>query len=169
MKALPFAEPMIEPKRFSVRRAEPSDAEALMLLLAEHADYERAERPTMSAVALSKLLGSDYSRLIVWIARVEGVVAGYASGSAEVATWKPDEYFHLDCLFVRDGFRGKRGGREIFDTVAAFAIARGFSRIEWQTPAWNDGAIRFYESLGANASAKQRFTFTLRRSEGRCA
>lgn len=40
---------------------------------------------------------------------------------------------------------------------STLALERGMPRIEWQTPAWNARAARFYERLGARALPKLRF------------
>ena len=34
----------------------------------------------------------------------------------------------------------------------------GCEAMQWQTPVWNEGAIRFYDRLGATRLAKQRYT-----------
>jgi ribosomal protein S18 acetylase RimI-like enzyme len=38
------------------------------------------------------------------------------------------------------------------------ARAQGCEALQWQTPVWNEGAIRFYDRLGATRLAKQRYT-----------
>jgi RimJ/RimL family protein N-acetyltransferase len=47
--------------------------------------------------------------------------------------------------------------------VTAEARALGLTEVQWQTPSWNEGAIRFYDRLGARARAKTRFTLTVER------
>ena len=37
----------------------------------------------------------------------------------------------------------------------------GCANLQWQTPAWNEAAIRFYDRLGAGRLAKQRYTLPL--------
>lgn len=41
--------------------------------------------------------------------------------------------------------------------VGALARALGLGHVEWQTPDWNEGAIRFYDRLGATARPKLRY------------
>ncbi|WP_324609629.1 hypothetical protein [Streptomyces sp. WM6386] len=69
---------------------------------------------------------------------MDGAVVGYATCSAEVSTWDGSEYLHMDCLFLRHGHRG-------------------LGQVQWQTPAWNEGAIRFYGRIGATSKDKRRF------------
>lgn len=42
--------------------------------------------------------------------------------------------------------------------VISHARTAGYSSLEWQTPAWNEHAIRFYSRTGAAAQDKRRFT-----------
>jgi GNAT superfamily N-acetyltransferase len=46
---------------------------------------------------------------------------------------------------------------------AAADVARedGCFELQWQTPSWNEGAIRFYQRLGARSTSKERFTLPL--------
>ncbi len=83
---------------------------------------------------------------------------GYATCVPEFATWAGAEYLHMDCLYLRPGHRGRGIGRALIDAVAAHAAALGLPEVQWNTPDWNDGAIRFYDRLGATARTKQRYT-----------
>ncbi|MGP3950192.1 hypothetical protein [Streptomyces sp. 7N604] len=40
----------------------------------------------------------------------------------------------------------------------AEARGLGLTEVQWQTPAWNEGAARFYERLGARAKEKLRYS-----------
>ncbi|WP_017600570.1 GNAT family N-acetyltransferase, partial [Nocardiopsis lucentensis] len=85
-------------------------------------------------------------------------VVGYATCSPEVSTWDGCEYLHMDCLFLRDGTRGAGLGARIMDAVADTARGLGLTEVQWQTPVWNEDAIRFYDRLGARAKEKLRYT-----------
>ncbi|MCX4819308.1 GNAT family N-acetyltransferase [Streptomyces sp. NBC_01142] len=54
--------------------------------------------------------------------------------------------------------------RLLMDAVTAEALALGLDEVQWQTPSWNEGAITFYDRLGA--SSKERLRFTLRPGTG---
>ncbi|MFI0774554.1 GNAT family N-acetyltransferase [Streptomyces sp. NPDC021212] len=47
------------------------------------------------------------------------------------------------------------------DAVTAHARDLGLTEIQWNTPAWNEGAVRFYERLGAQAKEKLRYTLSV--------
>jgi GNAT superfamily N-acetyltransferase len=90
-----------------------------------------------------------------------GERVGYASWSLEASTWQAAEYAHLDCLYLREATRGRGAGRLLMGAVEAEARSAGAGELQWQTPAWNEGAIRFYRRTGARDDAKARFTLPL--------
>ena len=67
-------------------------------------------------------------------------------------------FLHLDCLYLDPAARGLRLGPALLDAAVCRARALGCEQLQWQTPVWNDGAIRFYDRLGATRLAKQRYT-----------
>lgn len=148
----------------AVRRARPEDLPRVAELAAEHAVYEKSAPPVPDlAERLGVLLfASPVPRLRCLVAEVSGEIVGYATCSTEFSTWDAREYLHMDCLFLRDGHRGLGLGTLLMDAVAAEARELGLSEIQWQTPAWNEGAIRFYDRLGARSKDKLRYTLPLR-------
>ena len=144
--------------------ARPDDLEALQLLIREHALFERAAAPDGELVRrLESLLFSPAPRLHAIVAEGDGGLAGYATASLEVSTWQASEFLHLDCLYLRAGARGAGVGRRILDRVRVLACELGASEVQWQTPDWNDDAVRFYERQGAVYRDKKRFTLDLTR------
>ncbi|MDA2815307.1 GNAT family N-acetyltransferase [Nocardiopsis sp. RSe5-2] len=145
----------------AVRRARPGDLPRIAELAAEHAAYEKAPPPAPGlAERLGGLLfGRPEPRLHCLVALDPGGgIAGYATCSPEVSTWQGREYLHMDCLFLSEGARGLGLGRQVMDAVADTARELGLTEVQWQTPAWNEGAIRFYDRLGAGATDKLRYT-----------
>jgi len=69
----------------------------------------------------------------------------------------------MDCLYLQPAYRGRGIGWEMMRAVARQAHELGCAFIEWQTPAWNETAARFYANLGATRSEKIRFRWNLRR------
>lgn len=63
----------------------------------------------------------------------------------------------MDCLYVCADARGAGVGRMLFDVVVAHARASGRAELQWQTPAWNTDAARFYRRAGAAEAAKLRY------------
>jgi GNAT superfamily N-acetyltransferase len=70
-------------------------------------------------------------------------------------------YLHLDCLFVREGWRNRAIGRQLWQALHDFALALDCRQMQWQTPEWNTGAARFYLRLGACELRKRRYVLAL--------
>ncbi|MFD9437002.1 GNAT family N-acetyltransferase [Streptomyces sp. NPDC060002] len=143
-----------------VRHAERSDLARVAELAAQHAEYERAAPPVPDlAKRLAELLfDAPTPRLYCLVAELpDGEVVGYATCAPELSTWEGREYLLMDCLFLTPGHRGLGLGALVMSAVAAQARSLGMNEVQWQTPAWNEGAIRFYARLGALGTDKRRF------------
>ncbi|MFH9069066.1 GNAT family N-acetyltransferase [Streptomyces alboflavus] len=148
-----------------VRHARPADLARVAELAAEHAVYEKAAPPVPDlAERLGVLLfETPAPRLRCLVAEADdGEVVGYATCAPEISTWDGREYLHMDCLFLRSASRGSGLGAALMEAVVAEARALGADEVQWQTPAWNEGAIRFYDRLGARAKEKLRYSLPVR-------
>ncbi len=143
-----------------IRDAPPEDAAALLQLIRDHAVYEQSHA-VLSVEALRHLLEMPKPPTSLIVAEEDGVLVGYAALTFDYSLWRGEEYGHLDCLFVRDGLRGRRIGERLLSGVKARARAAGARQLEWQTPDWNEGAVRFYRREGGTASLKMRFSLDL--------
>jgi GNAT superfamily N-acetyltransferase len=56
---------------------------------------------------------------------------------------------YLEDLFVRPSSRKKGIGRKLLKHLAGVAVSRDYGRLEWRVLDWNEPAIRFYRSIGA--------------------
>jgi GNAT superfamily N-acetyltransferase len=145
-----------------VRGARPGDIHQLVQLIEDHAAYERADPPSPHlGERLPAIIFGQPARLHVLVAAVGDRLVGYASASLEASTWHAAEYLHLDCLYLAEGARGGGIGGLLLDDVRALAVALGASHVEWQTPEWNEGAIRFYDRTAAVRRSKYRYTLAL--------
>ncbi|MEU2240711.1 GNAT family N-acetyltransferase [Streptomyces sp. NPDC018338] len=106
--------------------------------------------------------GGGSPRLRCFVAELpDGSLAGYATCAPELSTWDGVAYLHMDCLYLTSTARGHGLGPLLMDAVRAEARALGLTEIQWQTPAWNEGAIRFYDRLGATSKEKRRYTMAV--------
>jgi GNAT superfamily N-acetyltransferase len=141
-----------------VRPVRSSDMAALVAMCDEHARHERVPyRRAGKAEALSQALFCATPRLHGWVADAAGELAGYATAALEFSTWQGGEFLHMDCLFVREGRRGHGIGAALLQAVCDFVRRSGCAEIQWQTPAWNEDAARFYRRAGAVEQPKRRF------------
>lgn len=145
-----------------VRPAGPSDAQNLAQLCAEHAAYERIPYEARGhAQRLREALHAG--RLKAWVleSAEEGGYLGYAACTLDFATLTGRPFLHLDCLYLRPEARGRGLGSRLLEAAFAYGRDRGCRQVQWQTPDWNEGAIRFYARAGATHALKARFSLAL--------
>jgi GNAT superfamily N-acetyltransferase len=63
---------------------------------------------------------------------------------------------HLEDLYVQPAHRGCGLGKALITAVAKLAVERGCGRYEWTVLDWNQPAINFYHSLGAEMKSDWR-------------
>lgn len=146
-----------------VRAAEPGDLQEIVAMIHEHAAYEKGgPLPSDLALRLAPLLfGAPPSGLRCFVGvSQDRTLVGFSTVTTELSTWQASEFLSMDCLFIRAHARGKGLGKLFMTAVTEEASSRGITIVQWQTPNWNEGAIRFYDRLGVSRSTKQRYTFS---------
>ncbi|WP_163014556.1 GNAT family N-acetyltransferase, partial [Pseudomonas viridiflava] len=56
---------------------------------------------------------------------------------------------YLEDLYITPEHRGTGAGKQMLKHLARQACDNGCGRFEWSVLDWNEPAIRFYESIGA--------------------
>lgn len=145
-----------------IRLCQPRDLPELIHLCAKHAEYERADySPDGKHDALKEALFHDPARLHCLVVDSGETIVGYASYTFDFSTWDASRFLYLDCLYLEPEWRGRHIGEELLVKLRKIAKQKNCVNIQWQTPAFNDGAIRFYLKQGALLKEKARFTLPL--------
>jgi GNAT superfamily N-acetyltransferase len=116
------------------------------------AAYERAlhEVEATEAQLYEALFGPE-PRTYALVAEYHGTVAGFAVWFLNFSTWLGRHGVYLEDLYVRPELRGLRYGRALLQELARICVDRGYGRLEWAVLDWNEPALEFYRSLGAEA------------------
>lgn len=141
-----------------IRPLERRDLAELVDLCREHAAFERATWVEGERVQNLERLLLDSDLAFAWVIEGDDELAGFATARRELSTWDAALYLHLDCLYLREAYRGRGWGQILIRKAAETALESGAVNLQWQTPTWNHDAIRFYERLGAAGKEKLRFT-----------
>jgi ribosomal protein S18 acetylase RimI-like enzyme len=145
-----------------IRPARPADVPDLVQLMHEHASFERSAPPSQHLVErLPAMMFASDAPIHAIVAESSRGLVGYATCSIEVSTWQGEHYLHLDCLFLRPASRGGGTGTRMMNEITNIARERGLRQVQWQTPDWNESAIRFYERTGAATARKLRYVLEL--------
>ncbi len=133
-----------------IRPAHPDDVDTLVELIHELAEFERSPGSVeIAAVQLHDALFGPSPTVFAHVADEEGSVVGMAIWFLTFSTWTGRHGIHLEDLYVRPGSRSGGVGRALVAELAAIAERAGYARVEWSVLDWNENAIRFYRSLGA--------------------
>jgi len=135
----------------TIRPAGPADAETLVSLILELAEYERLTHEAVpDAEALRKHLAPEAQpRCEALIAEQDGQPIGFALYFHNYSTFLTRWGIYLEDIYVKPAYRGKGTGFALLKRVAEIAVERGCRRLDWAVLDWNEPAIAFYRKLGA--------------------
>ncbi|HEX5224607.1 MAG TPA: GNAT family N-acetyltransferase [Solirubrobacteraceae bacterium] len=133
-----------------VRPATREDVPLLLELFGELARYEKLEQLLVAdEQLLTRALFGERPAAEALIAELDGEVAGYAVFYSTFSTFLAVQGIWLEDLYVRPDRRKSGAGRALLAAVAATLLERGGQRLEWSALDWNELALGFYRSLGA--------------------
>ncbi len=132
-----------------IRVATIQDAALLRTMIRELAAYEKElEFVTIREEDLAQDGFGENPRFHALIAEWDHQPAGYALFFGYYSTWVGRGLF-LEDLFVREAYRGHGIGKALLAKVARIAVDEHCYGIHWEVLDWNEPAIEFYKSLGA--------------------
>ena len=149
-----------------IREAQPEDATDLLRLIQALAEYElepAAVKTTEDALRLAlgsspavADVGTTEPRVHALVAEVDGRIIGIALWFLTYSTWTGKPTLYLEDLFVEPAKRRAGVGRELMAALTTEAERRGCARMEWSVLEWNEPAIAFYKSFGADPLTEWR-------------
>ncbi|MEW2428047.1 GNAT family N-acetyltransferase [Micromonospora sp. NPDC047644] len=159
---------MTSPVIPTIRPVRPEDVPAVVAMVHELAEYERApEQCHLTDEQLTSALftgaadsgvasdapsrggGPSAAALFGHVAVDEhDEPIGFALWFLNFSTWAGVHGIHLEDLYVRPSARGTGAGRLLLAALADICVRRGYQRLEWQMIDWNPAA-GFYASIGA--------------------
>ncbi len=133
-----------------IRKAVEADVAVILSLIKELAVYEKlSHEVTATEEILRNSLFGKKSFAEVILAEYNGETAGQALFFHNFSTFLGRPGIYLEDLFVRPQYRGKGIGKKLLMEVIKIAKERKCGRVEWVVLNWNEPAINFYKSLGA--------------------
>jgi GNAT superfamily N-acetyltransferase len=133
-----------------IRPAEAADVPLVLQLIRDLAAYER--EPDAVVATEADLLRDGFGptpRFQVLIAEHDGAPAGFAFYFFVYSTWRGRPVLYLEDLFVPPEHRKKGIGLGLMRRLAQIAVEASCARFAWQVLDWNEPAIGFYRSIGA--------------------
>lgn len=142
---------------YIIRNCNELDLPELIELCAKHSAYEQAIYDTTGKEEkLKKAIFTD-KKLYCSVIESEHKLQGYFSYTFDFSTWEGENFLYLDCLYLEPEFRGQRIGDIVFQKLKEIAVNNDCANIQWQTPIFNESAIRFYNRIGGISKEKVRY------------
>ncbi|HYK41274.1 MAG TPA: GNAT family N-acetyltransferase [Thermoanaerobaculia bacterium] len=132
-----------------VRRAVADDGPRILELDRELADFEKLRGPDDAEGRRLLSWIFDEKRLEALVAEDEGQIVGIALFYEGLGTFRAKPFLYLEDLVIAARARSRGVGEALMAALAREVVSRGALRLEWTVLDWNEGAIRFYERLGA--------------------
>jgi GNAT superfamily N-acetyltransferase len=130
--------------------AVPADVPTILQLIRELAEFEQLLDEVVATQAdIHDALFGARPVAEALVARADGRVAGFALFFHNYSTFRGRPGIYLEDLYVRPQYRGLGYGGALLKHLAGLAVQRRCARMEWAVLDWNERAIAFYESLGA--------------------
>ena len=135
---------------FSVRPAEPADVTHIHSMIVELAVFEKLEHMVVATEELlhEGLFGTRPACEAI-IGEENGEVVAFALFFHNFSTFLTKKGLYLEDLYVRQSHRGKGYGTALLSKLAQIAVERQCGRFEWSVLDWNEPAIGFYQTMGA--------------------
>ena len=134
----------------TVREGQREDVPQVLSLIKELAEYEK--EPEAVVVTEEELTRDGFGENPIYglfVAEANDEIVGIALYYEKYSTWKGRCIF-LEDMVVRESFRGKGIGAQLFEEVIEVAKVKKARRMEWQVLDWNEPAIRFYKRYNAH-------------------
>jgi GNAT superfamily N-acetyltransferase len=142
----------------TIRFAVSTDLNALVRLCALHAAYEKAGYDVNGKEeSLRQHLFKDQPNFYCLVVEQGHELIGYATYMLQFSTWDAGFYIYMDCLFLTENSRGYGIGEALIDRIKEEGRKNACALIQWQTPDFNERAIKFYHRIGATNKKKERF------------
>lgn len=135
---------------FSIRPAQPSDVAHIYGMIVELAVFEELEHLVVATEAqLHDALFGARPSCEALVGVENGEVACFALFFHNFSTFLTRKGLYLEDLYVKQVHRGKGYGKRMLAALAQLAVERECGRFEWSVLDWNENAINFYKSMGA--------------------
>lgn len=129
----------------TIRKGEATDIPAMMRLVRELAEYEKAPNEVENTEA--RMLEDGFGENPIYgliVAELNGEVVGISVYYFRYSTWK-GKRLYLEDIVVTEKHRGNKIGKFLFEATMQASLDTHCSGMVWQVLDWNTPAIEFYK------------------------
>lgn len=138
----------------TIRPGKEEDLARVLELIKELAVFEKEPDAVVTTVESMRRDGFGEDPVYgFFVAEDEsGGIVGLSLYYWRYSTWK-GRRLYLEDLIVTESARGKGFGQALFNATIEFGLSQNCSGMMWQVLDWNEPAIGFYKSYGAELDA----------------
>ena len=128
----------------TIRKASSKDVSAMMKLVHELAEFEKAPEEVLNTETQMLVEGfGERPAFEALLAEADGKVCGMSAYYYSYSTWK-GRSIYIDDIIVSENYRGNGVGRALIEATIQVAKKEGVGKLHWQVLDWNKPAIKFY-------------------------
>jgi len=132
-----------------IKIAVKNDAPIILEFIKKLAEYEKLTHEVTATVdSLEKSIFENHEAEAI-IAYDKNEPVGFAIYFHNFSTFLGKKGLYLEDLFVIPEHRGRGIGKKMLRYLSRIALERDCGRFEWSVLDWNEPALKFYESIGA--------------------
>lgn len=150
----------------TIREAQPSDYEALCLVLDQGDAYHRRAVPHVFRAPDGPARSRDYILAIIasddaafYVAEEEGQIVGavhiLVRETPDIPILAPRRYAVIENIAVDCARRRQGIGRALMERALQWAADRGLTQVELSVWEFNEGAMAFYRELGYTTAVRR--------------
>jgi diamine N-acetyltransferase len=132
--------------KINIREATEADFPAILSLIKELADFEKAPDKVTNSVEQMKREKDMFGCFVAETASKE--IIGMALWFFAYYTWV-GKSLYLEDLYIKEQYRRNKVGSALLRKIFDVASAEGCQRVRWQVLNWNKSAIEMYRKSGA--------------------
>tara|TARA_B100000768_G_C11253653_1_gene365317 strand:+ start:323 stop:814 length:492 start_codon:yes stop_codon:yes gene_type:complete len=136
-------------QNYKLRKAKFKDSDSILKLIIELAEFEN--EPNAVNLKVEDIENDGFGskpKFKCFVVETGNSIIGMALYYPRYSTWD-GQTLHLEDLIVSQNHRGKGVGKLLYIAFINEALKAGFKRVEWNVLDWNEVAVKFYESTGA--------------------
>ena len=138
------------PMTLTLRKAGPDDAALVLDFVRQLAAFEKLSHEVDATLGdIEGALFCAQPRVFADIAEWDGSPVGFALWFYNFSTFRGRHGIYLEDLFVVPEFRSKGVGKALLSNLGRRCVEEGLARLEWWVLNWNEQALKFYRSIGA--------------------
>jgi len=136
--------------KIEIRQGKAEDSALILRFITDLATYEKLKNEVKATeLDIKKSLFGNDSSTKAAICYVNDEPVGFAVYFFNYSTWLGKHGLYLEDLYVSPEYRKVGAGKALLKHLAKIALSKNCGRFEWCVLDWNEPAIEFYKSIGA--------------------